>query len=636
MTSRFDYTYSDRTDPASDTESQASADFDPKLLLERDRMEEKVRLIFTDDKTTYEQKVKSLATKIAQAAFEKEKYQRDAEEYEVTNQELREQNHGLTDDNYRLNYEERNDKEKIQKLQGQLEAAKAAEAKAAEKARAKAEEDKDKVIVEAEKIREMEDAELQMKQLLAEREKQLLDLQRKLETAGTSHDTLTVRLVEQSEANAVKAKQNQQMQDYLSAEMNELKKRMAEFNEFMAALHAAEAQRTEELRKEQEGREKEEKERLEAMLRASMMPNLATGIIDEEMQDTWDTDAKMETWLPHDIPKVIRVRRRVAKPKIKVTRAGSSKPRAARPAELRKGYSEQRAASTYLQYKDGRKENFKALKVVGRSNGIPNSTPRKRTRLQKGSDLARRAEKHLEELVRDAGCRGLARPRNLGALPETLKRRISPNPYDKRNDKELACLMQGISMKPEKSRPLRETQQEAHLVTITKTVQPFIARPNILSHPRYLPKHGREVTQEERRQWSKKASTWSLGPGERKKLPNKIVRFAEKVEYEPEKKKKKDSKEWDLDQEPTEIETVNEKAPGWSFNWTHLIIAFLLFLLFASNMGPEDSRGGWQNANTRPDDIVAKLRSSGQAGAKPTIIDFEVARWSDVDPSIYG
>ncbi|KAL4792399.1 hypothetical protein BDV19DRAFT_368777 [Aspergillus venezuelensis] len=418
--------------------------------------------------------------------------------------------------------------------------------------------------------------------------------------------------------------------------MHELKMRMAEFNDFMAALHAAEAQRTEELRKEQERREKEEKERLEAMLRASMVPNLTTGTIDEEMQDTWDTDAKMKTWLPHDIPKVIQVRRRVAKPKIKVTRAGSSKPRAARPAELRKGYSEQRAASTYLQYKDGRKENFKALKVVGRSKGIPDTIPRKRTRLQKGSDLARRAEMGLEELVRVyAGCRGLARPRNLGELPETLRRRISPNPYDKRHDKELASLMQSWSMKPEKSQPLKETQQEARLVTITKTVQPFIVRPNTLSHPRYLPKRGREVTKEERRQWSKKTSNWSLGSGERKKPSNKIVRFAEKVEYEPEKKKK-DSNDWDRDQEPTEIVTTSEKAPGWSFNWTHLIITFLLFLLFASNMAPEDSRSRWQNANTRPDDIVAKLRSSGQAGAKPTIIDFEVARWSDVDPSIYG
>ncbi|KAL4948700.1 hypothetical protein BDW69DRAFT_189015 [Aspergillus filifer] len=634
MTTRFDYTYSDRADPASDTESQASADFDPKLLLERDRRAEKIRSIMTDDSKTFEEKVKHLATKIAQAAFEKQKYRREAREYEYTNDRLRDENRGLTDDNYRLNDEERSDKERIHKLEGQLEAARAAERRAAEKAKAKAEEDKDKVTVEAEKIREMEDAEFQMKQVLAERESQLLDLQRQLAVASTSHDTLTVRLVEQSEANSEKAKQNQQMQDWLFVEMHELKKRMAEFNEFMAALHATEAKRTEELRKEQE---KQERERLEATLRATRVPNLTTGTIDEEMQDTWDTDAKMETWLPHDIPKVISVRRRVANPKTKVTRVGISKPRAARPVELRKGYSEQRAASTYLQYKDGRKENLRAFKVRSRSNGLPNTTPRKRTRLQKGSDLARRAEMGLEELVRVyVGCRGLARPLNLPELPGTLSRRISPNPYDKRHDKELSSLMQGFSMKPEKSQPLKETKQEARLVTITKTVQPFIARPNILSHPRYLPKHGKEITQEERRQWSKKASTWSLGPGERKKPSNKTVRFAEKLEYEPEKKKMKDSRDWDLDPDSTEIETNSEKAPGWSLKWSHLLIAFLLFLLFVSNMGPEDPRGGWQDANTRPDDIVAKLRSSGQAGAKPTIIDFEVARWSDVDPSIYG
>ncbi|KAL4924240.1 uncharacterized protein BDV17DRAFT_275090 [Aspergillus undulatus] len=239
----------------------------------------------------------------------------------------------------------------------------------------------------------------------------------------------------------------------------------------------------------------------------------------------------------------------------------------------------------------------------------------------------------LEELVRFyTGCRKFPR-HNLPELAEGLKRKISPNPYDKRNDTELSRLMQCFSVKAESTtfvEPPKESESEAKLVAITKTVRPFIPRPDIFTGARYLPKLPKPVSVDQRREWSIKSKSWSLGPGLRKKPSNKIVRFAEQVEYEPEQT----TKTWEQEQE--QVTEPSRTAPGWSFNWSHLIIAFLLFLLLVSNMAPEEPKVSWKEANTRPDEIVAKLRSAGQSSPHPVIIDFEVGRWSDVDPSIYG
>jgi hypothetical protein len=70
-----------------------------------------------------------------------------------------------------------------------------------------------------------------------------------------------------------------------------------------------------------------------------------------------------------------------------------------------------------------------------------------------------------------------------------------------------------------------------------------------------------------------------------------------------------------------------------------MIIAILLLLLFFSNMArPEDPIVTWKEVNKNPQSMVAKLRTPvrSDAGIAPTIVDFEVARWSDIDPSILG
>ncbi|KAL4937329.1 hypothetical protein BDV06DRAFT_227052 [Aspergillus oleicola] len=629
MSSKYKpYTYNS-ADPASDSEaSQASDEFDPKLLLERDRKVQEVRKILADEKTPFDQKVKKLATTIAQSDHKAQKFQREANEYEVTNDHLRAENNGLMDRNWCLEGEDRERKEGVEKLTAELEALKEAHTKTLEKLKThvKAVEELKKTAMDPEKWQEMEDEQIQLKQKIEEKERQIKEDNTTIQKASAVHEALTARLAQQERATAQQAADAQRIQNWLLLQNAEFNGRMAKFSMYIDASRRAEVERTEALQKEQA---RLTQERLDALLygKTPKVTRMTTGTVDREMQDAFETDAQIGgLYGPHVVPSVVRVRRRVAKPKTRVTRPGTVRPRAARPPELRKGYTEHRAASTYLQYKDGRgKESFKALKLVGRHNGISNSTPRKRTRLEKGSEFARRAEMGLEEIVRIyEGCRGLPR-----ALP-TIFRRRAPSPYDKRDDRELSKLMQGWSLKPEKVVNIVQSQKdqevEAKLVTITKTIQPFMPRPNILTHPRYLPKQGREVTHDERRKWSKKASNWSLGPGERKKPSKKVVRFAEKVEFEP--PRKQPSKKW----EPQ----ISQKAPGWSFNWSHLIIAFLLFLLFVSNMGSEDSKVSWEQVNTRPDDIVAKLRSSGQASAKPTIIDYEVARWSDVNPSIYG
>ena len=115
------------------------------------------------------------------------------------------------------------------------------------------------------------------------------------------------------------------------------------------------------------------------------------------------------------------------------------------------------------------------------------------------------------------------------------------------------------------------------------------------------------------------ANQWSLGP-EKKIQPKKQVRFANKVEYEP------------AEPEPRPAPRRREEP---SFNWSSLIIAILLFLLVVTNLGPANVFS-WEDANEPPHDIAAMLRSPRSGEGTLAKFDYEVAKWSDIDASVFG
>ncbi|OJJ02129.1 hypothetical protein ASPVEDRAFT_41603, partial [Aspergillus versicolor CBS 583.65] len=363
---------------------------------------------------------------------------------------------------------------------------------------------------------------------------------------------------------------------------------------------------------------------------------LTYGTVDSSMNDASDPDTKMTT-IPerYNPPVLTRMRRRLARVKPRARRAGSPVPRAARPAECRKGYAERRAASTYLQYRDGPgKDDTDVLKPLGRNNVGSKQLPRKRTRLEKGGEMVRRME-------------AVSQVRKLPRIPRSLKPpRMVPNAYTKRDDAEMSNLMGQFSMTdPAIESTAVQTDSDASSAKLQLTVQyadPFLLRSHPIprrhhsSTPYYLNHKSKSLSGNERGKRVTRASDWNLGPDPKERCrkedktgkPQQVVRYIAEPTVIPDRDKPI-GYDWPLES--------GDKAPEGSFNWSQVIIAILLLLLFFSNMArPEDPIVTWKDVNKNPQSMVAKLRTPvrSDAGIAPTIVDFEVARWSDIDPSI--
>ncbi|KAL4805165.1 hypothetical protein BDV18DRAFT_161562 [Aspergillus unguis] len=342
---------------------------------------------------------------------------------------------------------------------------------------------------------------------------------------------------------------------------------------------------------------------------------LTYGTVDRDMADAFETDTQMLT-LPekHVAPWLIRMERRLGRTKPALKRAGKTVQRPSRPGECRRGHSEARAASTYLQYRTKDPKHNNVLQPVGRKAGMAKMHSRKRPRLAKSSDMIRRME-----IAAELKHRLPPIPRDL--IPE---HRL-PSAYHKRNEEALAKAAELWSLSDDSSETTEtpdEPLPEVKLITVRETTDHYLRRAKEFRRPLYLPKEIKPLSRDERRHWAKVADKWTLGPP-RDSKPKKQVRFANKVEFEPTYK------------EPLPRRVYTRPRPVGQFNWSAVVIALLLILLVATNVyrGPIFS---WSEANQRPEDIVAKLRTPGPGEGTNPVVDFEVAKWSDVDPRTFG
>ncbi|KAL4900212.1 hypothetical protein BDW74DRAFT_170978 [Aspergillus multicolor] len=362
---------------------------------------------------------------------------------------------------------------------------------------------------------------------------------------------------------------------------------------------------------------------------------LTTGTLDVGMDDAFDVDMPMPTAAEkHKTPSGIRARRHMGKTKTAAKRPGATGPRAARPVDSSKGVSAHRAASTYLQYRDGRKEKkvaMGALKPRGRTAGMSLSRApgRKRTRLGQMLDRTKRIEAVTDTRV-------------LPPIPRSLRVRASAEAYTKRNDRELSLLMMSKWHVDEKKKDVSvSTEDEGNfgkLITITKAAAPFIPRPKTYAGPKYLPRTPEALTKDERSHWSKVTQNWTIGPAQKAKSKGKNKSKGKTREG---KKQVRFADVDDIEIEPTlrlqqTMGYESRHQDDSSFQWSHLIIAILLVLLMISHLAPDVRVWSWQNANVQPEDIVARMRVPGPGDARVPVMDFAVGKVSDVDAGISG
>ncbi|KAL3433631.1 hypothetical protein BDV09DRAFT_205176 [Aspergillus tetrazonus] len=561
---------------------------------ERERIEEQLRILVRSGGSE-EMAIKLLKNLYLRKYHDSTNTDRRLHEILLENQRLEDQVKELDNSNLELF----NDAQKWQTTANELRAAMDLTSEALQRDARKE--------VDAQSFQKLQERERKLKEKYDAREVKVAQLESQIATARKAIEEYKTKLAANDQMVDEWAEGQQEYTAWLSHENLRLRKQLNEMNAFLAAQRTADFGRWEQVLPQFNM----QAQFLQNKTLASKTNRLTYGTVDVDMHDANSIDMAMES-LPdrHKPPFPIRMRRRMYKSKTKAKRAGSSTPRAARPVECSKGYSEKRAASTYLQYRDGTgKETVSTLRVKGHSDGLPKAFPRKRTRLQKSADMTKRME-------------AVSEVRRLPRLPRSLTVRVSAQAYTRRDDNELAKLMTEKWSLTEKEPPVEVKGEEdeimAKLVAVTRTVEPFIPRPKTFSGPTYLPKESKPLFRNERQHWAKTTNKWTLGP-EKKNIAaetaTKHVRFARKVEYEP---------DWSAQR------IYYEPRSGYTFSWSHATIAILLVLLFVSHLRPDEGRS-WREANERPEDVVAKLRVSGHGEARVPVVDFEVGKWADVD-----
>ncbi|KAL4885822.1 hypothetical protein BJY04DRAFT_214020 [Aspergillus karnatakaensis] len=477
----------------------------------------------------------------------------------------------------------------------------------------------------------------EMKDKIAEREAMILETQQSLGAANQAIEHYRA-LLERAEKDT--SGYGESIHGYvglLTKENAKLREQLIRVSTFMAGNRAADAGRWDEV--------KYEPKLIQPPPQLPpTKPSVPTyGTIDRNIPDApapgrveeiIEEDSPIPTQTPsRKTPLMLKMQRRIARTKNRPRRAGSESPDAARPTDIKRRFREERAASTYLQYRDKKNEvDDSLLRTKGRHTGVLKVYPRKRTRLTNASVL----EQRVDAVTKTSRLSHLT----VGDLMK-MRPKVGLTVYDRRNDAEMARRLEAISFDrdgpgPEYVSPPKDAD-DSSLVTIARTVVPFLPRKWMFTHgtpPRStlnLP----NITKDERRHWQKVAKTWTLGPDMSKKK-KKNVRFNDKVEYEPS----------DSGSERRSEPSGPPRGPGAFIDFLSAMIRVLLIIVLLlsvcvllqyifSLIFQRAIPGEWIDANVLPNDIASRIRSSGPDG-RPKVYEFEVARWSDVDAEIYG
>ncbi|BCS29791.1 uncharacterized protein APUU_80094A [Aspergillus puulaauensis] len=611
---------------------QASDDDDPKLMMEKNQFRKNVQHVLLDKTTTANQKVETMTGYLTDQQKAKMKAEAQLDDAQLQNDRLKRESESLAESFDAACAELQNGEEKIKQLEEKIEAIKRSQQPVATGT----------VVTNDDESQRREELEQMLNDRLQERNAKIAQLEQSLvETNSRLKEYHAYLQKVTTDANRFAAAYDSRASG-LAMDNMKLREQLERMVNLVTTLRAADIGRWNQMQHPAnigpDALLQQQQEWQRQQRQPARVSRLTYGTVDSSMSDASDPDTKMTT-IPerYNPPVLTRMRRRLARVKPRARRAGSPVPRAARPAECRKGYAERRAASTYLQYRDGPgKDDIDVLKPLGRNNVGAKQLPRKRTRLEKGVEMVRRME-------------AVSQVRKLPRIPRSLRPpRMVPNVYTKRDDAEMSKLMGSFSMSdPVVESTAVQTDSDIASAKLEITVQyadPFllrshpIPRRNHNSTPYYLNRKPKPLSGNERDKRVTRASDWNLGPDpkercrkeDKKGKPQQVVRYTAEPTVIPDGDKPI-GYDWPLES--------GDKASEWSFNWSQVLIVILLLLLFFSNMArPEDPIVIWKEVNKNPQNIVAKLRTPVRSDSRtaPTIVDFEVARWSDIDPSILG
>ncbi|KAL3461545.1 hypothetical protein BJX64DRAFT_289158 [Aspergillus heterothallicus] len=463
---------------------------------------------------------------------------------------------------------------------------------------------------EERRIEELQEDERQHRVELSDLKHVVTHLNERLDRAGNVMSDYRGKMVDYEQKSDQWIQTLRHYTGMLTAENASLNQQLAEIRNFITSVRESDTRRwVVAVQEDEEARQR--RSRREDLLQQT----LTYGTIDREMADAFEIDARMgETPEPYVPPASTRVRRRLANIQGR-KRVGSPEPQVARPLECRSVTS--RAVEAYLTIRKPKEGKEIRVPKVGEQFGI-RTQPRKRTRLAKGADMIRRLK-----AVEDA--------QKLPTPPQRIGPWYSAKPYDRRNDEELAKMMSKltISRHRHEDRGIQvEHDFEAKIVTIEKPVANYIPRGKVYNNPVYLPQEPTPLSKADRAKWARITDNWTLGP---KRAPKKQVRFAKDLVHEPQRRA--------LPAAPVKKERRAFKTPQFRINWAHVLIMILMFLLWWSNLGsPEDPERAWKMANKAPEKFAAQLRNShsGIDSRTVRILEFEAARFSDIDPGIIG
>ncbi|KAL4871432.1 hypothetical protein BDV12DRAFT_194494 [Aspergillus spectabilis] len=485
-----------------------------------------------------------------------------------------------------------------------------------------------------ERLQALHSREKELKESLSERDEMVLGLQQSIGAANQAIEHYQAQLARAEKDSTGWGESIEGYILFLSRENIKLRQNLIRVNDYMAGNRNADASRFDEILHEPR-----------LLLPASQQqqqlptvpPRLTSGTLDRIMDDAFTEDVPCSTRpAQYKSPAMVKVRRRLARTKHRARRAGSESPDAARPTDIKKRHREQRAASTYLQYKNKQNEmDDSVLHTKGRHTGLLKMYPRKRTRLSNAEEMTKRME-----AATDAARLPILR---LGDLAR-FRPRVGITAYDRRNDAALAEMMKNVTVS-EKGQAwvgLDPDPSEVALVSIARTVVPFLPRISMFQGPRRAPTPISlpSLSRDERRHWAKLAKKWTLGPDAGSKKKKNQVRFADNIDYEPDQA----DPEWT----PEEFRPLGYRT-RWStvMNILAVIIRVLLVVLLlllvwtilqfiVSLVFEQSIPGAWIDANELPHDIASQIRKAGAGNGRPRIMEFEAARWSDVDAAIFG
>ncbi|PTU19761.1 hypothetical protein P175DRAFT_0524094 [Aspergillus ochraceoroseus IBT 24754] len=170
---------------------------------------------------------------------------------------------------------------------------------------------------------------------------------------------------------------------------------------------------------------------------------------------------------------------------------------------------------------------------------------------------------------------------------------------------------------------------EAKITTMPKPASSRLPGQSIFTGPIYLPAQRgfTSLSAKIARVWGRPVRKWTLGPDMGNKGSGKAT------EDPLDSPAQAANKNQDSQTQTNPLETQTEETGRWK-TW---VILFLALWLFLSHCSQVDHKKEWLRANEDPERLLAMLRGpEANAAGGVTVMDFEIARWSDVDASALG